>query len=123
MREFWRTKVPPLFFLLAILSSCSRTEGWGPYTPQEAGRLVIENLLSRPEFMMYSTPEAYGIHYAEACAGFGAVRLAGALKDSALLQRLAQRYAVERTDTIPNSANHVDVNVYGILPLELYRVG
>lgn len=72
---------------------------------------------------MYSTPEAYGIHYAEACAGFGAVRLAGALKDSALLQRLAQRYAVERTDTIPNSANHVDVNVYGILPLELYRVG
>ena len=123
MREFWRTKVPPLFFLLAILSSCSRTEGWGPYTPQEAGRLVIENLLSRPEFMMYSTPEAYGIHYAEACAGFGAVRLAGALKDSVLLQRLAQRYAVERTDTIPNSANHVDVNVYGILPLELYRVG
>lgn len=65
----------------------------------------------------------FGIHYAEACAGFGAVRLADALKDSALLERLAQRYAVERTDTIPNSANHVDVNVYGILPLELYRVG
>jgi unsaturated rhamnogalacturonyl hydrolase len=105
--------------------------------------LVIEELLSRPEFMMLFYQEqgsnlesgseqkpgssrnrefgVYGIHYAEACAGFGAVRLACALKDWALLERLAQRYAVERTDTIPNSANHVDVNVFGILPLELYR--
>ena len=65
----------------------------------------------------------HGIHYAEACAGFGAARLAGALKDPVLLKKLVQRYAIERTDTIPNSANHVDVNVYGILPLELYRVG
>ena len=116
---------------------------------------MIEELLSRPEFMMLLYQEqganlesgseqeqgltqeqetdqepgmnenslVFGIHYAEACAGFGAVRLADALKDSALLERLAQRYAVKRTDTIPNSANHVDVNVYGILPLELYRVG
>ncbi|MFA5753133.1 MAG: glycoside hydrolase family 88 protein [Bacteroidales bacterium] len=143
MKNFWRTKVPPSIIppsiiLIVMTLSCStvKKEGAG-YTPQEAGRLVIEELLSRPEFMMLLYQEqgmdqesgkkenslVFGIHYAEACAGFGAVRLAGALKDSALIERLAQRYAVERTDTVPNSANHVDVNVYGILPLELYRAG
>jgi unsaturated rhamnogalacturonyl hydrolase len=151
MKAYWRIKVsllfvlPALFIGLAVLSCCSRTDEWGRYSPQEAGRLVIEELLSRPEFMMLFYQEqganlesgseqkpgssrnrefgVYGIHYAEACAGFGAVRLACALKDWALLERLAQRYAVERTDTIPNSANHVDVNVFGILPLALYRAG
>jgi len=161
MKAYWRFKGPLLFVLpalfigLAVLSCCSRTDEWGRYSPQEAGKLVIEELLSRPEFMMLlyqehganpesgseqeqgANPESgseqepginenslvFGIHYAEACAGFGAVRLAGALKDSALLKRLAQRYAVERTDTVPNSANHVDVNVYGILPLELHQAG
>ncbi len=92
-------------------------------TPQTVGRLVINELLARPDFMMYNSTGARGIHYAEACAGFGAVRLAGALKDTALLEKLAARYALEKTRAVPNSANHVDVNVYGILPLELYRVG
>ena len=149
MKAYWRIKVsllfvlPALFIGLAVLCCCSRTDEWGRYSPQEAGKLVIEELLSRPEFMMLlyqeqgANPESgseqepginenslvFGIHYAEACAGFGAVRLADALKDSALLERLAQRYAVERTDAIPNSANHVDVNVYGILPLELHQAG
>ena len=113
-----------LFFLLPSLHSCSNPSRVGrEFSPERVGRRVIENLLARPDLMIYSTPEAHGIHYAEVCAGFGAVQLAGALKDTALLERLAQRYDVERTGTIPNSANHVDVNVYGILPLELYRAG
>jgi len=176
MKNFWHGKFPflifsPLVFLCLTMMSCNTSKEEGAlYTPQEAGRLVIEELLSRPEFMMLLYQEqvtnlesgsdlekeagqesgsdleketslefgsdrmdqepgmeenslVFGIHYAEACTGFGAVRLAGALKDSALLARLAQRYALERTDTVPNSANHVDVNVYGILPLELCRVG
>jgi len=176
MKNFWHGKFPflifsPLVFLCLTMMSCNTSKEEGAlYTPQEAGRLVIEELLSRPEFMMLLYQEqvtnlesgsdlekeagqesgsdleketslefgsdrmdqepgmeenslVFGIHYAEACAGFGAVRLASALKDSALLARLAQRYALERTDTVPNSANHVDVNVYGILPLELCRVG
>ncbi len=127
MKAFWCTKVPPFLFCLLLepLTCCSRTEEWGRYSPHKAGRLTIEELLSRPKLMMlnYQTPEAKGIHYAEACNEFGAVRFAVALKDTELLARLAQRYAIARTDTIPNSANHVDVNVFGILPLELYRAG
>ncbi len=92
-------------------------------SPQAVGRLVINELLTRPDFMIYDTAEARGIHYAEACAGYGAVRLAGAFKDTVLLRKLADRYAIEKTRAVPNSANHVDVNVYGILPLELYRAG
>ena len=127
MKRFRGVGILPLlvpFFLFPALFSCTIPgRGRGECSPEQVGRQVIENLLARPDLMIYQTPQAHGIHYAEACAGFGAARLAGALKDPVLLKKLVQRYAIERTDTIPNSANHVDVNVYGILPLELYRVG
>lgn len=117
--------IPLLFFLLMLMSVSgqSTTTGAHGHSPEVVGRLVINELLSRPGFMLYLSREAKGIHYAEACAGFGAARLAGLLKDTVLLGKLAERYAIQITDTIPNSANHVDINVYGILPLELYRQG
>jgi rhamnogalacturonyl hydrolase YesR len=116
-----------LYLLLLLNLSINASGQWqespGVNAPETIGRLLISNLLNRQEFMMYQSGETYGIHYAEACAGFGAVRLAALLNDSVLLQKLAQRYRISLTDTIPNSANHVDVSVYGILPLELYRQG
>jgi rhamnogalacturonyl hydrolase YesR len=87
-------------------------------SPAEIGRLVTADLLSRPEFMMYVTKECTAVHYAEACAGFGAARLAGLLKDEQTLQNLTERYA--KVLGMVNTANHVDMNVYGILPLELH---
>lgn len=83
--------------------------------------MVIEDLLSRDEFMMYRTPQVRGVHYAEVCTAFGAARIAGELGDSTVLRRLSERYMTVIEDSIENTANHVDVNVYGILPLELYR--
>jgi len=88
-------------------------------TPEEIGRLVTNDLLSRPDFMMYRSEQCTAVHYAEACAGFGAARLSGLLKDSALLRTITDRYAAVIDENIVNTANHVDVNVYGILPLEL----
>lgn len=89
-------------------------------SPEEIGKLVSNDLLSRTEFMMYKTPEVKAVHYAEACAGFGAIKLAGLLKDKETLGKLATRYNRVIDENILNTANHVDVNVYGILPLELY---
>jgi len=76
--------------------------------------------------MYYRVDEVRALHYAEACAGLGALRLAGAIGDKSLVGRLRDRYdlvlsPVEAPGTMINTANHVDANVYGILPLEIYR--
>lgn len=89
-------------------------------SPEEVGNLITDNLLSRSEFMMYQTPEVKAVHYAEACAGFGAIKLAGYLKEKVRVHKLKDRYNRVINENIQNTANHVDANVYGILPLELY---
>lgn len=88
--------------------------------PEEIGKVVTADLLSRSEFMMYNTDEVKAVHYAEACAAFGAVKMAGLMKDKETLKKLIQRYDRVVAENIPNTANHVDANVYGILPLEIY---
>jgi len=93
----------------------------GDKSPEVVFRMVTDDLLARPDFMIYRSGQVYAVHYAEACAGFGAVRLAGLLKDSVRLQKLSDRYLKVITDSIANTANHVDASVYGILPLELFR--
>lgn len=94
---------------------------WGKESnPETIGRRITEELLQRPYFKMYELPHATSVHYAEACAGFGAARLAGLLGDTTTLRLLTERYIKVIEDNIPNTANHVDANVYGILPLELY---
>lgn len=91
-------------------------------SPVAVGKRVMEDLLSRTELniMKYNAEKATSVHYAEACTGFGAVRLAGFLKDSVTIQRLFKRYSRVLDENIYNSGDHVDANVYGILPLELY---
>ena len=89
-------------------------------SPETVGRKVTDDIFTRPEFMMYISDHGTGVHYAEVCAGFGAARLAGLLQDSPTLDRLSERYMRVITEPIVNTANHVDLNVYGILPLELY---
>jgi rhamnogalacturonyl hydrolase YesR len=94
---------------------------WPPgSSPHHISGLVIEDLLSREEFMMYRTEQVRAVHYAEVCTAFGAARLAGWLKDEEILARLSERYLRVIDEGIENTANHVDANVYGILPLELY---
>jgi len=120
------------FYLLLIIFSagffgCKESSSWEnkilrtkDTSPETIGRMVINDLLNRPDLMMYVTDFWTGVHYAEACAGFGAARLAGLLKDSHSMDRLTARYNKVIQDSLVKDANHVDANVYGILPLELY---
>jgi len=129
MKKRFACRAIPLFFLLTImLSGCAGSARMGrdifasgDESPERIGRLVAGELLQRPEFMLYRASHWRGIHYAEACAGFGAIRLAGLLEDKELLARLSNRYSRANTDTLTDLADHVDANVYGILPLELYK--
>ncbi len=89
-------------------------------SPEKIGEMIINDLISRPDIMMYRTPELTTIHYAEACAGMGAVRLACLSNNTTLLHQLDDRYKdlIATFDSLP--ANHVDANVLGILPFEFY---
>ncbi|MCB0639833.1 MAG: glycoside hydrolase family 88 protein [Lewinella sp.] len=108
-----------------LLWACSEppAEAWPPEkSPATIGRLVTQDLLSRDLWIMrYDNEDVTSIHYAEACTAFGAIRLAGLLGDTVTLRQLSERYLRVITDSLTNSANHVDANVYGILPLELFR--
>lgn len=111
-------------FTVLLMSACSGGPSSQSFeftqSPEDVGELVIHDLLSRPDFMRYQTEEVQAVHYAEACAGYGAVKLAALLHQQDLLDNLITRYNRVEEDSLPNTANHVDANVYGILPLELY---
>jgi unsaturated rhamnogalacturonyl hydrolase len=126
-----RIRIVCLYFLIIIFLvgffSCKKCElnesgtFWAEdNSPEKIGRMVIEDLFTRNDFMMYVTDFWTGIHYAEACTGFGAARLAGLLNDSDIIDRLSERYMRVIENSLVKGAGHVDANVYGILPLELY---
>ncbi len=92
-----------------------------PADPVTISARITENILGRKDFMLYNTPQLKTFHYAEACAAFGAARIAGLRNDTATLNRLAKRYEPLLDGVLLGPGTHVDVNVYGILPLELSK--
>jgi unsaturated rhamnogalacturonyl hydrolase len=89
-------------------------------SPQAIAKMITADLLNRPELWVVKNNDYTAIHYSEACTGFGAARLAGFLHDSSTVQKLCKRYSRVFTDGPGNTGHHVDANVYGILPVELY---
>ncbi|RKD90344.1 glycoside hydrolase family 88/105 protein [Mangrovibacterium diazotrophicum] len=64
------------------------------------------------------------IHYAEVCTWLGATRFAQSVRDTVLLLKLQERFDVLMTsesDLLPVK-NHVDLNMFGCLPLEFYEI-
>lgn len=102
--------------------ACAAQGGMTGRTPIKIGSLLINELLSRKDYMMYETDDFAGVHYAEAAMGYGALKFAYATHSDELLNALALRYRdVPGTGDLL-SAGHVDASVYGILPFELYLV-
>jgi unsaturated rhamnogalacturonyl hydrolase len=67
-------------------------------------------------------PDNNTIHYAEAVTWYGALDFAAQTQDKALTAQLVQRFEPLWTtdhNLIP-PANHVDFNVFGVVPLQLY---
>lgn len=103
----------------------------------QTARLLANDLLAHEKIKFVGPEEArrphfdfhrkkthiyWAMHYAEACAGFGALGVAEALGDKALEQAIIDHYRIIHDEGPENTGNHVDANVYGILPLEIYRV-
>lgn len=64
------------------------------------------------------------IHYAEVCAWYGALKYAGAANDTELIQQLKNRFDIllEKENNRLPPMNHVDLNMFGCLPLELHNL-
>jgi unsaturated rhamnogalacturonyl hydrolase len=88
--------------------------------PVEAGRLLVNDLLSR-EHMFYGK---YGLHYSEACAAVGALRFSEIQADQQTIDRLIKRYEAMLDDSsdLISRRPHVDQFVIGIVPLEIYKL-
>jgi len=119
-------KITLYIFLIILPFVCNAQDPGSSWpegkSPEAIYRLVTSDLLSREGFMMYRTDHVTAVHYAEVCTAFGAARVAGWLNDRATLEQLSERYVRVIDEDIVNTANHVDANVYGILPLELHRL-
>lgn len=118
-----------IFLIISFVSAlglfgCSNSAGLQIFgekkSPAEIGKLLLADFNSRQEFMMYNVAEFSSIHYAEACAAFGALKVAGKLGDSSSIKKIFKRYERVAENGPLNTKNHVDANVYGILPLELF---
>lgn len=57
----------------------------------------------------------HGVHYADAACAYGTAAFAATTNDTALLARVVERHNRIKID---NTQNHVDVNVYGVWPME-----
>jgi unsaturated rhamnogalacturonyl hydrolase len=114
--------ITPLLLSLILaahtFAAGSNLSGIPSSNPKVLAARVVDNLLSR-KFMLYGEQ---GLHYAEACTAVGALRFAQKTDDTERLQRIIDRYAgmLEEGSHLITRHAHVDHNVMGIVPLQIY---
>ena len=89
-------------------------------SPQEVGKRVAENFLTRP--LEYTQGKHEFVIYPEVCGWYGSLTVAQLTHDDALQTKLIRKFdPLLTTDTNRISQNaHVDYRVFGALPLEIY---
>jgi hypothetical protein len=87
-------------------------------SPKEIGKKIATNMIPR---WLYPGP---GVHYAEDSTWYSALEFAKLTKDQALTDALIKRYDPWQTEEgqqkLVSWRRHVDTNIFGIVPLELY---
>jgi rhamnogalacturonyl hydrolase YesR len=94
-------------------------------SPQEIGMRIAKKFLSTPHsqfsYLQYSVTPTQ-ITYSEACTWLGGLWLAGVTDNADLLASLKQRFdpLFDTDKRLLPPPNHVDNNVFGAVPLELF---
>jgi rhamnogalacturonyl hydrolase YesR len=87
-------------------------------SPLEVGKKIVQNMLPR------WIPTRPGVHYAEDSTWYSALEFAKLTNDPAMTAALVKRYDPWRTEEgqqkLISWELHVDHNIFGIVPLELY---
>ena len=118
-KYFWGAAI----FVAALLSCRGRTDYFdfpAEAAPEEIGRKLSLHFLPGEHFLHGGK----WIHYAEVCTWLGALRFAETTGDSALINRLQARFEplFNAEKAYLPVMNHVDLNMFGCLPLEFYLV-
>lgn len=90
------------------------------YTPEEVGLLLSNRFIPSDHFLHRNQ----WIHYPEVCVTLGSLRFADATENEALIKQLQNRFETlfsSEKDKLPPK-DHVDMNMFGCLPLEFYRI-
>jgi rhamnogalacturonyl hydrolase YesR len=89
------------------------------YTPEETGILLTERFIPSKHYLNSNC-----IVYPEVCAWLGALRFAEVTRNSALTERLKNRFETlfSSEKEMQPPMNHVDFNMFGSLPFELYQI-
>ena len=90
------------------------------YDPKEVGVKLGKQFLQGKHLLH----DGKWIHYAEVCTWLGALRFAEVAHDPSLLAQLQKRFEPlfgKEKQYLPIQ-NHVDLNMFGCLPLELYQI-
>jgi rhamnogalacturonyl hydrolase YesR len=115
----------PALILATLFATalCRADDSWGAWPagqePSAVGTRLVQNLLDRTKL------EFSGASYMETCSGYGAVRFAAAINNPDLLGKVTSRYQAIITPDGANilpKPNHDDRSVFGILPLEMFKV-
>lgn len=104
--------------LYGLSTADTKLDGVQSTDTKVVARKVVDNLLSR-DYMLYRNN---GLHYAEACAAVGALRFAEKVGDKELAEKIIARYEkfLEPDSILVSRHAHVDHNVEGIVPLQIY---
>lgn len=89
------------------------------FTPREIGSKLSMHFIPGKHFLH----DGKWIHYAEVCTWLGALRYARNVNDDKLIELLRLRFEPlfsTESEYLPIK-NHVDLNMFGCLPLELYK--
>ena len=114
-----------LIMMMAGCISCNSKKGYFDSFPEGSDPAVVGAILGQ-RFISgdYMLSGRRTIQYPEVCTWLGALRFARVADDQALLKQLQDRFEplFAEKDTILPPLNHVDNNMFGSLPLELYQI-
>ncbi|MGQ1889001.1 glycoside hydrolase family 88/105 protein [Thermophagus sp. OGC60D27] len=124
-----RTRPFLILIMMAFLVSCQSHSDLRHFpegkSPEEIGCRIAEKFLSTSHSLYGNTRPSEPptqITYPDVCAWLGGMWLAEATKDTALFSRFKARFQPlfkEERNMLP-VPNHVDNNVFGAVPLELF---
>jgi len=122
-----------ILIIILALTACTQTNNykldrWPKASdPEKTGLLLAENYLVQPHRSSgeANTPETPSqIVYSEVCTWLGCLWFAETAGNQALIRKLQERFEPlfdTRSDLLP-PPNHVDNNVFGSVPLELFLI-
>src|SRR6186713_30439 len=91
-------------------------------SPNEIGKKVADRFIVTPHTNFNRPTPPRTITYPETCTWYGALAFAKVTNDKKLVEQLAQRFEpmFGSRDTLIPKPDHVDLSVFGAVPLELY---